>query len=675
MGSQPERTGLDLVPWPRSVDRGTNSIALSSARIEPRWEDAGTDRLVGAFERLSEDIAALTGLPLDGPDPQVVQIRMGQVGTPHPGIGEDESYWLVADDAGVFVDAESEWGVLRALATILQLVTEQGMLPHIAITDRPRFCWRGLLLDPARHFLSVEALQRTLDGMAQCKMNVLHLHLSDDQGFRFPVAELPGLASSDAYTVAELEQLVAFASARGIRIVPEIDMPGHVTSWLVTYPEWGARQVPATDRFGVHGACLDPSNEEVYRAIELILDALVAVFPDPCLHIGGDEVSPRWWSEDPAVQALMEREGLEDVGAVQGYFNKRVGALVEARSRRVLAWDEVLNDQLPPDWIVQAWRGATSRNNALIRGNSVVVSAPYYLDLHFPADVHYRFDPAAPQETLIEFEDDLIQDPRFEHVAEGIAWTRQWREGAFEEEVALEGVLGGEACLWGELVSEDVLDVRLWTRLPALAERFWSDGSLRDNADLHERLDAFLDRIQPLRGRDLARWTEERLVGMGISGEWLTLVRMLEPVKWYGRLLGAEALEARIAGREMPQSRPYGVNTPLDGLIDFLPVESRAARDVAALCSRLGASEADDAAGRSLLSQARDWLALGAKAGEAPDALGVLAGNLGELGDLMIARLERDELADVDDVNRICRPVGELMVAMPPDLRQWLLSR
>ena len=675
MGSQPERTGLDLVPWPRSVDRGTNSIALSSARIEPLWERAATDRLVRAFERLSEDIAALTGLPLDGPDPQVVQVRMGQIGTPQPVVDEDECYWLVADDAGVFIDAESEWGVLRALATILQLITEQGLLPHIAITDRPRFCWRGLLLDPARHFLSVEALQRTLDGMAQCKLNVLHLHLSDDQGFRLPVADLPELASRDAYTVAELEQLVAFASDRGIRVVPEIDMPGHVTSWLVAYPEWGARQVPATDRFGVHGACLDPSNDDVYRAIELILDALVAVFPDPCLHIGGDEVSPRWWSEDPAVQALMEKEGLEDVSAVQSYFNQRVGKLVEARGRRVLAWDEVLNDRLPPDWIVQAWRGATSRNNALIRGNPVVVSAPYYLDLHFPVDVHYRFDPAAPQETLVKLEDDLLEDPRFEHVAEGMAWTRQWREGALAEDVALEGVLGGEACLWGELVSEDVLDVRLWPRLPALAERFWSDGSLLDSAELHERLDSFLERIHPLRGRNLARWVEERLLETGVSGEWLGLAAMLEPVKWYGRLLGAEALEARIAGREMPQSRPYGVTTPLDRLADFLPVESRAARNVAALCRRLGNSEVDESARQLLLSQAHDWLALGTRVDEAPDALGVLAANLGELGDLVLARLERVKHADVEDVNRIVRPVGELMVAMPPDLRQWLLSR
>ncbi|MEJ2087411.1 MAG: family 20 glycosylhydrolase, partial [Gammaproteobacteria bacterium] len=498
---------MSLLPWPHAVDRGSGATRLPSARIDPTFDDVQTDRLARAVGRLAADLARSAGLPIEGGESLPVRIRCARAGAPCPGVEEDESYWLVVDDAGVYLDAATEWGVLRGLATLGQLVTSDGRLPHVAVDDRPRFPWRGLMLDSARHFLSAATLERTVDGMARCKLNVLHLHLSDDQGFRFPVEALPELASTDAYTRAELEALVDFAAERGIRVVPEIDMPGHVTSWLTAYPEWGAKRVEPSARFGVHPGCLDPANESVYAAIGAILDALVSVFPDPCIHIGGDEVAPGWWSESEAVAALMDREGLETIKDVQGYFNRRVGNLVIERGRRVIGWDEVLCPSLPTDWIVQAWRGATARDRARARGNDAVVSAPYYLDLFYPADVHYGCDPADPQTTGLAMEDALLSDSRFAHVAGGMAWTRQWREGAVDLDTsgASAGpsrgrVLGGEACLWGELVTDELLDLRLWTRLPAVAERFWSPRELEDLRDLHRRLDDYLRRIHPLSG-------------------------------------------------------------------------------------------------------------------------------------------------------------------------------
>ncbi|MGE0625930.1 MAG: beta-N-acetylhexosaminidase [Pseudomonadales bacterium] len=676
MGSQPE-TGeglsgdLQLLPWPASLDRGSGVIRLASARFQAAADGVVPPRLARAVERLGERISRRCGLPLAEPVP--VQLRWQAAAAGLPVLGADEGYWLVADDAGLYVDAASEWGVLWGLVTLGQLVAADGTIPHIAVDDRPRFPWRGLLLDPARHFLPAADVLRTLDGMACCKLNVLHLHLSDDQGFRFPVPALPKLASRDAYTAQELAAVVSHAADLGIRVVPEIDMPGHVTSWLTAYPELGARQVGLTERFGVHGACLDPSSEAVYDAIGRVLDALVAVFPDECVHIGGDEVSPGWWSEDPNVRALMDRESLPDVKAVQGYFNRRVGAMVAQRGRRVVAWDEVLEAGCPGDWIVQAWRGATLRDRVLAAGNRVLVSAPYYLDLHYPVDVHYGFDPAAPQAALVAREDELLTDPRFAPVAEGMRWAGHWRQGAIEREPPSNdpALLGGEACLWGELVAPAVLDTRLWSRLPAVAERFWSTADRMDADRLYPRLDRFLDGTLREVGIDVTGGFEAALAALGVGNGWREVVGMLEPVKWYGRLLGAEALAARIQGREMPQARPYLVDTPLDALVDHLPPESRPARRFAMLCR--AAEGGDESASRTLARKLAGWRALAA--GNVPADLAAPLDRLLTLAGLVESRLETGATVGPQMLDALGAPMGELVLALPPALQSWLTGR
>jgi len=671
MGSQPGAGNLQLLPWPVSTDRGSGVIRLASARFEAVADGPVPPRLARAVDRLAARVARRCDLPLAEPVP--IRLSWQTPGERFPRPGVDESYWLVADDAGLYLDAATEWGVLWGLVTLAQLVTADGTIPHLAVDDRPRFPWRGLLLDPARHFLPVTDVLRTLDGMACCKLNVLHLHLSDDQGFRFPVSTLPRLASRDAYSADELTAVVNHAADLGIRVVPEIDMPGHVTSWLTAYPELGARQVGPTERFGVHGACLDPSREAVYEAIGAVLDALVAVFPDRCLHIGGDEVSPSWWSEDPSVRALMDRESLPDVKAVQGYFNRRVGAMVVERGRQIVAWDEVLKAGCAADWIVQAWRGATMRDRALDAGHRVLVSAPYYLDLNYPVDVHYGFDPGAAQSELVAREDALLGDPRFASVAEGMRWAEHWREGAIERK-APDGdraLLGGEACLWGELVTPQVLDVRLWSRLPAVAERFWSLPEREDPEHLRIRLDGFLDRTLPEAGIDLAGALEAAFVRLGINGAWRDVAMLMEPVKWYGRLLGAEALAARIEGREMPQARPYGVNTPLDALVDHLPPESREAWRLAARCRAAG--DGDESALRILENLLARWRSLNAQ-GDAPASLAVPLSRLLLLADAIESRLNGSTI-DPETLAALCSPMGELVLAMPTALQAWLTNR
>ncbi|MBL6813882.1 MAG: family 20 glycosylhydrolase [Pseudomonadales bacterium] len=493
-----------------------------------------------------------------------------------PQLSMNESYGLSVAEDVIALTAHSRWGALRGVTTLAQLACHGQLYVGLEVNDSPRFPWRGLLLDVARHFFPMASLKIVIDGLAAVKMNVLHLHLSDDQGFRFPSAVFPNLASDDHYSADELRELVSYAADRGVRIVPELDMPGHVTSWLVAHPEWGSQHTAASRRFGVHKACLNPLDETVYEAIEVLLSEVADIFPDEYLHVGGDEVNPSWWHSDPAIASYLEREQLSTPD-LQNQFLTRVCATVAKLGKKAIGWDEVLHPQMP-DCVVQNWRGATSRDRALALSRPVLVSAPYYLDLHYPADVHYGFDPEAAQTQWLAQEDALQQDPRLSHVADGMAWTKHWRKDRVEYKGAVK-VLGGEACLWSELVNPDVLAVRLWSRLPAVAERLWSSASCSDSANMYRRLQACW-RALPENPEALAR---HRLLGLGYTEAQLGTITLLEPVKWYGRLLGKAALQARLSGTEMPQARPYHADTPLNRVIDYLPPESMPARRLAEL--------------------------------------------------------------------------------------------
>lgn len=483
----------------------------------------------------------------------------------------DESYELKVADDRVGLRAGSKWGALRGISTLAQLARHDQMLPGLSIQDSPRFPWRGLLLDVARHFFPIGSLMSVVDGLAMLKMNVLHLHLSDDQGFRFPSAAYPKLARTDHYTREELKALVGYAAERGVRIVPELDMPGHVTSWLIAYPQWGSEACEPSQRFGVHKGCLNPLDENVYAAIETLLGELADIFPDDYVHVGGDEVSPDWWQRDPVIAEYLQQRGM-NTHDLQNEFLTRVCALVRDMGKRPVAWDEVLHPDMP-DCVVQNWRGATTRDRGLSLGQPVLVSAPYYLDLHYPADIHYDFDPEMPQAEWLALEDAVQQDPRLGHVAEGIEWTRQWRRGVAEFSGDI-NVLGGEACLWSELVTPEVLPTRLWSRLPAVAERLWSAADCTD-------MDSFYSRLQSCwlcLPEDPELTARTNLQALGLSRAQVDIASLLEPVKWYGRLLGQQALEARITGSEMPKARPYTLETPLNKVVDMLPPESMAAR-------------------------------------------------------------------------------------------------
>jgi hexosaminidase len=590
---------IELLPWPRRFVRRTGALHAGSGRPRVTWAGARTARLERAVERCVGAFA----LP--------VSIRCRAGSERYPALGDDESYCIEVGVEAAIVTAATEWGVLRALVTLGQLARRTasgGVWPCCRIDDSPRFPWRGLMLDPARHFLPLADVLRTLDGMAWAKLNVLHLHLTDDQGFRFPSTRYPRLPEVGGdgafYRVDELRTLVEHAADLGIRVVPELDVPGHCTSWIAAFPEWGPPERSQTGealapsrRFGVHKACLDPTSETVYRALAEIFAEVAAIFPDRCVHIGGDEVNPSWWRESPAISGYMQAHGIADTTALQARFNVRLHGIVAALDRTLVGWDEVIDDALPRDAIVQSWRGAASRDRALAAGFDCVFSAGYYLDLFYPADIHYAFDPEASPAAMSALEAAMREDPRLAHVQAGLGWMTSFNAAAERREAdanaAREGrVLGGEACLWSEIVDSGVLDQRLWDRLPAVAERLWSPADVVDVASLYRRRDAFVARLARTTSIDLEATFARRLSSWGVSAReqrlLMPLLRAVEPVKWYARLLGEAALRARVEGSAVPVERPYSVDTPLDRLVDALPSEAPDAPLVHAAAARPG---------------------------------------------------------------------------------------
>ncbi|HYY43206.1 MAG TPA: beta-N-acetylhexosaminidase, partial [Pyrinomonadaceae bacterium] len=284
-------------------------------------------------------------------------------------VDEDESYTLDVTDRQAVLNAATVVGALRGLETFLQLLDSDRtgyFIPAVTIQDKPRFRWRGLLIDVGRHFEPLDVLKRNLDAMAAVKLNVLHWHLTEDQGFRIESKKFPRLHTlgSDGlfYTQAEARDLIAYAYARGIRVVPEFDMPGHATAWLVGHPELGSAPGPyeIERQPGIFEPALDPTREETYKFLDAFLGEMAALFPDAYLHIGGDENEGKQWARNPQIQAFMQAHGLKDHQALQTYFNQRLLPIIQRHGKRMMGWDEVLQPGLPKDVVIHSWRGPAS---------------------------------------------------------------------------------------------------------------------------------------------------------------------------------------------------------------------------------------------------------------------------------------------------------------------------
>lgn len=458
----------NLMPQPAELHVGTGVLPIASTLdiVTPGARDA---RLQRAIDRAVHRFEARTGVAHVFP-PAVGGTRL-MLRVEHPGEGvqsikEDESYALKVANNGAEIDAPTDLGAIHGLETLLQLVQPNGdgfALPVVEIHDQPRFAWRGLLIDCGRHFEPVDVIKRTLDGMAAVKLNVFHWHLTEDQGFRIESKVFPALTekASDGqfYTQDEAHGIVAYARDRGIRVVPEFEMPGHSTALLVAYPELssGSRPDGLRREFGVSDYALDPTREETYLFLEKFLQEMATIFPDRYIHIGGDETPAPDWNNNPRILAFKTEHGFKNNAALQAYFNTRVLAIVQRMHKRVVGWDEVLVPGLPDDVAIESWRGVASLGEGAKMGHDgILAAAPYYLDGMRPARDHYLADPSPSSANL----------------------TPAQRKH----------ILGGEVCMWGEQVNQYSIDSRIWPRAAAIAERFWSPEVVSDVDNMYRRL-------------------------------------------------------------------------------------------------------------------------------------------------------------------------------------------
>lgn len=544
LGSSRLVAAHDLLPVPTEMHWGQGRLPLKTPLRRYFHPLSATDASVA--NAVARTLTRLQG-PTKATKGLVLQIRYGRLGRPEQ--FDEERYSLRVTPTGIAIDAPTSLGVLRALATLEQLpVTDQRQryLPEVDIQDRPRFAWRGLSLDAARHFLPVPVIKRNLDGMAAVKLNVLHWHLTDDQGFRIESKVLPRLhqvgSGGAYYTQAQVREVLAYAAARGIRVVPEFDMPSHTTSWIVAYPRLASNDsayAPYT-LWRTTNVALDPTRETTYTLLDSLLTEMTALFPDPYFHIGGDENDGRQWRRTPRIVAFMQAQGMvkadgktPDKHQLQTYFNRRVLALLQQHGKTMVGWDEILGPDLPQETVIQSWRGKKGLTEAARLGHPVLLSHGYYLDLYYSAASHYATDPLPADTPLTAAEQ--------------------------------KRVLGGEMAMWTEFADSALVDSRIWPRAAAVAERLWSPQATQDVPDMYRRLAAISTHLETLglRHRRVPERLLKQLAGNGSVVPLRTLADVLEPVKEYKRHF---------------QGFPYTTQTPLNRLVDAAPTESEVAR-------------------------------------------------------------------------------------------------
>ncbi|WEF27719.1 family 20 glycosylhydrolase [Klebsiella aerogenes] len=669
---------LPLMPWPAHVERPQAQGAL--ALNNQLTLNISGDDLGDAASRWRERLARQTGWILH---PQLtpaknptISVMIGKKVPFLPQPDSDESYQLTVNANGAILKANTRFGALRGMETLLQLVQngpDGTTIPYVTIDDAPRFPWRGLLLDSARHFMPLAAIKRQIDGMAAAKLNVLHWHLTDDQGWRFASSRYPKLQqqASDGlfYTQAQMKEIVRYAAERGIRVVPEIDMPGHASAIAVAYPELMSAPGPYSmeRHWGVLKPVLDPTKEATYAFAEAMVSELAAIFPDPYLHIGGDEVDDSQWRANPAIQKFLKEKGLADSHALQAYFNRRLETLLEKHHRQMVGWDEIYHPDLPKSILIQSWQGQDALGEVAKNGYRGILSTGFYLDQPQYTAYHYRNE-VIPQglngvDTITD--SDSAQSwqfsmPRLKGSAVEGSFTlvkgdSGWRgfidfkgksrravqdiEWLSDDQVTFsvdtwmgetrpvltinadklggyfllgntrypidgkrldavpqgiqptvpdaqqqKNLLGGEAALWAENIAAPVIDIKLWPRAFAVAERLWSAQDVTDSDNMYQRLQAIDSWSTVSVGLQQHTQQLEQFTRLANSSHTLALqilAEALEPAHYYTR----QHLKF--------QADHYHQFEPLNRLADALPAESDTVRSLNRWAERL-ISDAED---------------------------------------------------------------------------------
>jgi hexosaminidase len=568
--SQPQ---LNLMPMPASVQPGSGSLPITQS-FSVSVTGGHDPALEAGAQRFITQLSRQTGIPFRPKTGEAATLTVhAEKGLETvQKLGEDESYQLTISESGAQLTAPTTLGALHGMQTFLQLVaiTPSGFAaPAVTIKDQPRFPWRGLLIDVSRHFIPLDVLKRNLDGMAAVKMNVLHWHLSDDQGFRVESKVFPKLAGMGSeghyYTQAEIRDFISYAHDRGIRVVPEFDTPGHSRSWFVGYPELASGDGPfSVESENAPSSVTDPTREETYKFMDKFIEEMGKLFPDAYFHIGGDEVDGKFWDSNPKIQAFKQSHGMKTNQDLQAYYNQRLQKILDKHHKIMIGWDEILHPDLPRTIVVQSWRGQESLAAAARQGYSGILSYGYYLDLMWPASRHYAIEPMSGGAASLTPEQQKL-------------------------------ILGGESCQWAEWVTPENVDSHIWPRNAVIAERLWSPQSVNDVNSMYTRMYAVSIQLDSLglthnsaRDRML-----QRMAGTGDIASLQVLADVVEPVKDYHRWDDSKG--------------PIDFHAPLTRMIDAVYPESETAREFSTVVQQFVQSGYKD---RAAAAKIRSWLTL-----------------------------------------------------------------
>ena len=518
-----------LMPWPQELIENNQQFTINN-NFTLAIQNIDNERMVKASTHFLRRLSNRTGIFINnGFAFQTATTKNASLTIYYDRIGalklnEDESYTLNITNTKISIKAITDIGALRGLETLLQLITSnknEYYFPGLTINDFPRFPWRGLMIDVARHFQPIDVLKRNLDAMASVKLNVFHWHLTDDQGFRIESKTYPKLhqMASDGlyYSQEQIKDIVAYAALKGIRVIPEFDIPGHASAILTAYPALGSKDAYtySIERYaGVFNPTLDPTNEKTYQFLDELFKEITPLFPDNYFHIGGDENEGKHWSSNPKIQKFKEKHHLKTNHDLQTYFNIKLEKILKKYGKSLMGWDEIMTPTMPTTALIHSWRGeheGLSKGGTLIeaakKGYKTVLSNGYYIDRMQSAAHHYLTEPIGT-----------------------IKLTK-------EEEAR---ILGGEATMWSELVTPLTIDSRIWPRTAAIAERFWSAREINDVDSMYKRLDYISYQLEEL---GITHLKNSDVILRNITknkdiSALQTLQKVCEPLKIYARNKG-----------------------------------------------------------------------------------------------------------------------------------------
>lgn len=478
----------------------------------------------------------------DSAELKIISDELGEVK-----LNADESYFLEISENEIFLKANKENGIIYGLETLLQLLkSDQNgyYFQTCKIKDKPRFPWRGLMIDVCRHFYPVNVIKRNIDAMLAVKMNVLHLHLSEDQGFRIESKVFPKLheKGSDGlyFTQSQIKEIIEYARVRGIRVIPEFDMPSHTTSWFVGYPELSSKDtVYSVERtWGIQDPAMNPVSEYTYQFLDKFIAEMVKLFPDEYFHIGGDENNGNHWKENENVQKYMKENDIKDKHELQTKFNQKILKILTKYNKKMVGWDEILQPQMPNNIVIQSWRGKKAMIKAAKKGYNTILSNGYYIDLFWNTQRHYLNDPVMKNANL---------NPEVE-----------------------KNILGGEVTSWAEFTTSENVDTRIWPRTAAIAERFWSPRYIKDIDDMYRRLEVINFHLEEIglthiKNREMGI---RRLANGQDVNPLRNLINVVEPIENYTR------------HHTRGEKKRYLQQSPLTRVVDFSYSDASVARKI-----------------------------------------------------------------------------------------------